>query len=153
MVRKNRTSSSTTNWQLQLRILLMEKYTGSIPYSNQIVRKNRTSSSTTNCTKSITFVMCAAAWSELPNKASIGTLSRGGWFVTLAWLLDHGPNPPCFDLMPSFGCPSIIQLAATHYQDAMCVAAWSNSPNEASIGTLSRGGGLVVIPWPKPSLF
>ena len=41
-------------------------------------------------------VMCVAAWSEpeSPNEASIGTLSRGGWFVTLAWFLDHGPNPP-----------------------------------------------------------
>ena len=44
--------------------------------------------------------MCVAAWSKLPNEASIGTLSRGGWFVTLAWLLDHGPNPPFFDLVP-----------------------------------------------------
>ena len=54
MLRKNRTSSSTTNREyakireLQLRILLMEKYMGLIPLSNRMVRKNRTPSSTTN---------------------------------------------------------------------------------------------------------
>ena len=55
--------------------------------------------------------------------------------------------------------PPPAPLAATPYRDGICVAAWSDSPNEASIGTLSRGGGvvcyigLVVEPWPEPSFF
>ncbi len=85
--------------------------------------------------------MCVAAWSDLPNEASIGTLSRGGWFVTFAWLLDHGPNPPFFDLMPLSDGHAAVYMAATHYRDAMRIAAWSDLPNEVSIGTLSRGGG------------
>ena len=54
MLRKNRTSSSTTNREyakirkLQLRILLMQKFMSLIPLSNQMVRKNRTPTSTTN---------------------------------------------------------------------------------------------------------
>ena len=56
----------------------------------------------------------------------------GGWFVTMAWLLDHhGPNPSFFDLMPSSDGHAMVLLAATHYWDAMCVAAWSHSPNKA----------------------
>ncbi len=33
----------------------------------------------------------------------------------------------------------------------MCVAAWSDSPNEASTGTLSRGGWLIHLIFAMPS--
>ena len=66
--------------------------------------------------------MCVTAWSDSPNEASIGTLSRwGGGGVTLAWLLDHGPNAPFFGLLPPSDGHPPAPLAATHYQDVMCV--------------------------------
>ena len=73
--------------------------------------------------------------------------------------LDHGTNPPLFGLLPLSDDPPPAPLATTHYQDVMCAAVWSNSPNEASIGTLSRGGGIVVtLSWfldhdPNPPFF
>ena len=72
--------------------------------------------------------------------------------------LDHGRNPPLFGLLPSSEDRPPAPLPATNYRDTMCVTAWSDSPNEASIGMLSRGGGgcyigLVVGPWPKRSFF
>ena len=73
-------------------------------------------------------------------------------------LLDHGPNPPLFGLLPLSDDRPLAPLATTHHQDAMCVAAWSKSPNEASIGTLSRGGWFVTLAWlldhgPNPPFF
>ncbi len=65
--------------------------------------------------------MCVAAWSDLTNKASIGLLSRGG-VVTLAWSLDHGPNPPLFGLLPLSDDHATVPLTVTHYRDVMCVA-------------------------------
>ncbi len=84
-------------------------------------------------------VICATAWSDSPNEASIGTLSWGAWCVALARFLDHGPNAPFFGLLPSSDKSPPAPLATTHYQEVMCVAGWSDSPNEASISTLSRG--------------
>ena len=61
--------------------------------------------------------------------------------------LDHGPNPPLFGLLPSSEDRPPAPVAATHYQNAMCVTAWSNSPNKASIGTVSRGVWFVTLAW------
>ena len=61
--------------------------------------------------------------------------------------LDHGPNPPLFGLLPSSEDRPPAPVAATHYRDAMCVTAWSDSPNKASIGTVSRGVWFVTLAW------
>jgi hypothetical protein len=62
-------------------------------------------------------------------------------------VIGHGPNPPLFGLLPLSDDRPPASLAVTHYREAMCVVAWSDSPNEASIGTLSRGRWIVTLAW------
>jgi hypothetical protein len=82
-------------------------------------------------------------------------LSRGGVVCYIGLVVGPWPKPSFFDLMPSSDGHATILLAATHYQDAMCVAAWSDLPKEASIGTLSLGGGddtFYLLPMPSQLL-
>ena len=85
--------------------------------------------------------MCVMAWSDLPNEASFGALSRGGVVGYIGLVVGPWPKPSIFGLVPASNDRPTVPLAGTHYQDAMRVKAWSNLPNEVSIGTLSRGGG------------
>ncbi len=49
-----------------------------------------------------------------------------------------------FDPSPLMDDHPLAPLPLTYYRLAMCVAAWSESPSEASTGTLSRGVDIVT---------
>jgi hypothetical protein len=57
--------------------------------------------------------------------------------------MDNGRNPPLFGHFRSSDGNPPAPLTATHYRDAICVAAWSESPEQTSNGTLSDGGEIV----------
>ncbi len=62
----------------------------------------------------------------------------------LGGVSDHYPTAPLIVGFGSLDARAPAPAPSTHYRLAMCVAAWSESPGEASTGTLSRGGNIVT---------